>query len=89
MGTTWISLSFDYVECNNLSLYDPDSSPNLNRKKEEYEKSTAPTRNHFYEKLLLLKDRMNTNTGKELALERHRFMESFLDQFYAEWNGLR
>jgi uncharacterized protein len=57
--------------------------------KEEYKKSTAPTINHFYEKLLLLKDRMNTQTGKEMAAERHRFMEIYLDQFYAEWNGLR
>ena len=57
--------------------------------KEEYKKSTAPTINHFYEKLLLLKDRMNTQTGKEMAAERHRFMELYLDQFYAEWNGLR
>ena len=57
--------------------------------KEEYKKSIAPTINHFHENLLLLKDRMNTQTGKEMAAERHRFMELYLDQFYAEWNGLR
>jgi uncharacterized protein len=56
---------------------------------EEYKMSTAPTINHFYEKLLLLIELMNTATGKEIALERHRFMETFLDQFYAEWKGLR
>jgi uncharacterized protein len=55
--------------------------------KEEYKKSEAPTLNHFYEKLLLLKDQMNTETGKKLAQERHRFMELFLSQFYAEWEG--
>lgn len=54
---------------------------------EQYKKSTAPTLNHFYEKLLLLKDRMNTSTGKQLAQERHDYMEGFLNQFYAEWNG--
>jgi uncharacterized protein len=57
--------------------------------KEEYKNSTAPTINHFYEKLLLLKDRMNTQTGKDMAAERHRFMKTYLDQFYAEWDGLR
>ena len=55
--------------------------------KEEYKASMAPTINHFYEKLLLLKDRMNTKTGKKIALERHRYMEGFLDQFYGEWRG--
>jgi len=55
--------------------------------KEEYKNSEAPTLNHFYEKLLLLKDKMNTKTGKELAKDRHRFMENFLAQFYAEWEG--
>ena len=55
--------------------------------KEEYKNSNAPTINHFYEKLLLLKDRMNTNSGKRLADQRHKFMELFLDQFYSEWNG--
>ena len=57
--------------------------------KDEYKASNAPTINHFYEKLLLLKDRMNTATGKQLAEERHRFMEVFLAQFYAEWDGAK
>jgi uncharacterized protein len=55
--------------------------------KEEYKNSEAPTINHFYEKLLLLKDKMNTKTGKQIAQERHRYMEGFLEQFYAEWEG--
>jgi uncharacterized protein len=55
--------------------------------KEEYKNSTAPSINHFYEKLLLLKDRMNTATGKAMAAKRHQFMESYLKQFYSEWEG--
>ncbi len=57
--------------------------------KEEYKKSTAPTINHFYEKLLLLKDKMNTKTGQRIAADRHDYMEGFLNQFYGEWNGER
>ena len=57
--------------------------------KAEYKASTTPTINHFYEKLLLLKDRMNTKTGRRIAEKRHKYMEQFLDQFYAEWDGKR
>jgi uncharacterized protein len=55
--------------------------------KEEYKKSDSPTINHFYEKLLLLKDKMNTDTGQRIAAERHQFMLTYLKQFYNEWNG--
>jgi uncharacterized protein len=57
--------------------------------KEEYKKSDAPTINHFYEKLLLLKDKMNTETGKQIASDRHEYMQQFLQQFYNEWNGIK
>ncbi|MDA9111812.1 phosphohydrolase, partial [Flavicella sp.] len=69
------------------TLYDPKIKPKLSMTKEEYKKSTAPSINHFYEKLLLLKDRMHTDTGRKIATERHQFMELFLTQFYAEWTG--
>ena len=64
-------------------------SPNLTVTKEAYKNSDAPTINHFYEKLLLLKDKMNTASGKKIALERHQYIEQFLKQFYDEWDGLK
>lgn len=87
IGAIGIARCFNYGGFKNRTLYDPDIQPNLNLTKEEYKKSTAPTINHFYEKLLLLKDRMNTVTGKKIAEERHTYMETFLQQFYDEWNG--
>jgi uncharacterized protein len=68
-------------------LYDPAVLPNLKMTKEEYKRSDAPTINHVYEKLLLLRDRMNTPTGKALAGQRHLFMEQFLAEFEREWQG--
>jgi uncharacterized protein len=68
-------------------MYNPAIKPNLNMSKEEYKQSSAPTLNHFYEKLLLLKDRMNTKKGSQLAENRHRFMEEYLNEFYDEWDG--
>ena len=89
IGAIGIARAFNYGGFKNRGLYDPDIPPNLNMTKEEYKKSTAPTINHFYEKLLLLKGKMNTETGKKIAEDRHVFMEQYLDQFYGEWNGER
>ncbi|AXT63677.1 HD domain-containing protein [Aquimarina sp. AD10] len=87
IGAIGIARCFNYGGFKNRALYDPDIAPNLHMSKEEYKKSTAPTINHFYEKLFLLKDRMNTETGKKIAQQRHTYMETFLDQFYKEWQG--
>ncbi len=87
IGAIGIARCFNYGGFKNRALYDPDIEPNLQMTKEEYKNSTAPTINHFYEKLLLLKDRMNTQTGRKIAADRHRYMETFLQQFYKEWNG--
>lgn len=87
LGAIGIARAFNYGGFKNREIYNPSIPPDLLMDKETYKKSTAPTINHFYEKLLLLKERMNTPTGKKLAEERHRFMEIFLDQFYLEWEG--
>ncbi|MEI6754617.1 MAG: HD domain-containing protein [Paludibacter sp.] len=87
LGAIGIARTFNYGGFMNRELYNPEIPPNLSMTKEEYKNSTAPTLNHFYEKLLLLKDRMNTTTGRQLAKHRHEFIEQFLDEFYAEWNG--
>ncbi|CAM1370790.1 Phosphohydrolase [Tenacibaculum soleae] len=89
IGAIGIARCFNYGGFKNRVLYDPEIKPNLNMTKDEYKKSTAPTINHFYEKLLLLKDKMNTQRGKQIAIQRHNYMESFLKQFYIEWNALK
>lgn len=87
IGAIGIARTFNYGGFKNRALYNPDIPPNLEMTKEEYKKSTAPTINHFYEKLLLLKDKMNTSSGKKIAEQRHSFMLQFLSQFNAEWQG--
>jgi len=88
IGAIGIARCFNYGGFKNRALYHPEILPNLNMTKEEYKNSDAPTINHFYEKLLLLKDKMNTDSAKKIAEHRHVFMEKFLKQFYDEWNGL-
>lgn len=87
LGAIGIARAFNYGGFKNRVLYNPEIAPQLNMTKEEYKNSEGTTLNHFYEKLLLLKDRMNTKTGKTIAEGRHKYMEQFLAQFYAEWEG--
>ena len=89
IGAIGIARTFNYGGFKNRPIYNPSIAPQTNMTKEEYKNSEAPTLNHFYEKLLLLKDKMNTKTGRKIAEERHKFMELFLSQFYAEWEGER
>ena len=87
IGAIGIARTFNYGGFKNREIYNPGIKPDLNMTKEQYKNSTAPTINHFYEKLLLLKDRMNTNTGKSMAAKRHQFMEQYLEEFFNEWDG--
>ena len=87
LGAIGIARTINYGGFKNRTIYNPDIKPNLNMTKAEYKASTAPTINHFYEKLLFLKDKMNTKTGKKIASQRHDFMLLYLKQFFAEWNG--
>ena len=87
IGAIGIARCFNYGGFKNRKLFDPSIKPNMNLSKNEYKNSTAPTINHFYEKLLLLSDKMNTKTGKKIAENRHQFMMEYLDRFKAEWDG--
>jgi uncharacterized protein len=87
IGAIGIARAFNYGGFKNRKLYDPAITPQLNMTPQQYKTSTAPTINHFYEKLLLLKELMNTETGRTIAEKRHQYMKAFLKQFYAEWQG--
>ncbi|MFQ5449610.1 MAG: HD domain-containing protein [Nitrospinaceae bacterium] len=87
IGALGIARAFAYGGHKNRLMYHPDQKPEMHQSFEEYKNNRGHTINHFYEKLLLLKDRMNTRAGKRMAAERHRFMEHYLHQFFREWNG--
>lgn len=87
IGAIGIARAFAYGGKNAQLLYDPSLHARENMTIEDYRKGKSSTIHHFYEKLLLLKDKMLTKTGKQIALERHQFLKTFLEQFYKEWNG--
>lgn len=87
LGAIGIARCFTYGGFKNRVLHDPNKEPNLSLDKESFKNHDGTTINHFYEKLLLLKDLMNTKAGKRLAEERHKYMEGYLEQFLAEWEG--
>jgi uncharacterized protein len=87
IGAIGIARAFAYGGHKGRLLYDPDSPPQMHTSFEQYQHSGSATINHFYEKLLLLKDRMNTKMAKKIAAERHAHMETFLGQFMKEWDG--
>ena len=87
IGAIGIARCFAYGGHAGRQMYDPDAPPVLHATAEEYKASKGHSLNHFYEKLLLLKDRMNTATGKRLAEDRHRFMEAFVARFLDEWDA--
>lgn len=87
LGAIGIARTFAYGGHKGRAMYDPDIAPDEHQSFEQYKDSAGPTINHFYEKLLLLKDRLNTETARAIASERHNFMQTFLDRFFDEWNG--
>lgn len=87
LGAIGIARAFSYGGHKGREFFNPEIPPSLEMSPEQYKNSTAPTINHFYEKLILLKERMNTKKGKQLAEERHQYLLNFLDQFYSEWHG--
>ena len=87
IGAIGIGRAFAYGGFKDRPMYDPDSPPQMHASFEQYKNSKSATINHFYEKLFLLKDRMNTDTAKRIAEERHRVMEDFVARFLLEWEG--
>ena len=87
IGAIGIGRTFAYGGHKGREMYNPNIKPEFHTSAEQYKNNITPTINHFYEKLLLLKDLMNTKTGKKIATARHRYMEGYLKQFFLEWEG--
>jgi uncharacterized protein len=87
LGAVGIARAFAYGGSRGREMHNPEIKPVIHTSFEEYKKKQSTTINHFYEKLLLLKNLMNTETAKQIALQRHQFLEQFLVQFNNEWEG--
>jgi len=87
IGAIGIARAFAYGGARGRLMHDPEAPAVMHATFADYKKNSGPTINHFYEKLLLLKERMNTRAGKQIAAARHEFMERFLAQFLNEWDG--
>lgn len=87
LGAIGIARCFAYGGCKGRLLYDPGHPPVMHSDAESYHGDNGPSLNHFYEKLFLLRDRMQTEHGKKAAAKRHRFLEDYVAQFLSEWNG--
>ena len=88
LGAIGIARTFAYGGSKNREMYNPDINPEMHTSFEQYKNSQGTSINHFYEKLLLLKELMNTATAKQIAEKRHAVMEDYLNQFYREWEGI-
>lgn len=89
LGAMGIARAFAYGGNHNRVMYDPEIPPAMNMGKEEYQNHVSTTVNHFYEKLFLLKDMMNTDSAKEIAEHREQYMKEYIDEFMDEWEGLK
>jgi len=91
LGAVGVARTFVFGGSRGREMYDPDKKPLKEVTLEAYQKAVddGTTINHFYEKLLLLKDKMNTESARKIAQHRHEYLETFLDEFYAEWDGER
>lgn len=87
IGAIGIARVFAYGGSVGREIYDPDTKPKLHKTFESYKNNKSSSINHFYEKVLLLKNRLNTETAREMAAQRHEFLEKYLDQFFGEWEG--
>ena len=88
LGAIGIARAFTYGGHHNRVMYDPNISPNLNMNEKEYRNHISTTINHFYEKLFYLKDLMNTDTAKEIAIKREQYMKEYIDKFLEEWDAI-